>query len=308
LQVLAVSDDGIELKAKWREEWVVNIERRYTHGGVLAALVDLAADWALVKKTGRGVPTIDMRGVTIGALRDSSIIVAEDVNWRVEPGEFWVLAGLHGAGKSDLLMLTGGVMAPVRGSYDFLGEGMPIFSEERLAHRLKLGLVFDGGCLFNQLTVAENIALPLRYHRNLSETQAEAGVATLMELMELSHCAHTLPGALGRHWQRRAALARALVLKPELLLLDAPLSGLDQREQNWWFGFLDQLSRGHPYYENRPVTIVVATANLRSWRGQAQRFALLDNRRFTAIGDWTALEHSNDPLVRELLAETTTNV
>ena len=54
-------DDGIELKATWREEWVVNVERRYTHGGILAALVDLAADWAMVRKLGRGVPTIDMR-------------------------------------------------------------------------------------------------------------------------------------------------------------------------------------------------------------------------------------------------------
>jgi uncharacterized protein (TIGR00369 family) len=61
LRVIAVHDDGIELKATWREEWVVNPERRYTHGGILAALVDLAADWAMVKKTGRGVPTIDLR-------------------------------------------------------------------------------------------------------------------------------------------------------------------------------------------------------------------------------------------------------
>jgi uncharacterized protein (TIGR00369 family) len=61
LEVIAVHPDGIELKATWREEWVVNPERRYTHGGVLAALIDLAADWALVSRTGRGVPTIDMR-------------------------------------------------------------------------------------------------------------------------------------------------------------------------------------------------------------------------------------------------------
>lgn len=61
LEVLALHEDGIDLKAKWREEWVVNVERRYTHGGILAALVDLAADWALVKRTGRGVPTIDLR-------------------------------------------------------------------------------------------------------------------------------------------------------------------------------------------------------------------------------------------------------
>ncbi len=61
VKVVALHDDGIEIAATWREEWVVNAERRYTHGGVLAALVDLAADWALVRKTGRGVPTIDLR-------------------------------------------------------------------------------------------------------------------------------------------------------------------------------------------------------------------------------------------------------
>ncbi len=61
LKVLAVHDDGIDLQATWREEWVVSAERRYSHGGILAPLVDLAADWALVKRTGRGVPTIDLR-------------------------------------------------------------------------------------------------------------------------------------------------------------------------------------------------------------------------------------------------------
>ena len=61
LRVTALHDDGIDLSATWREEWVVNPERRYTHGGILAALVDLAADWALLKKVGRPVPTIDLR-------------------------------------------------------------------------------------------------------------------------------------------------------------------------------------------------------------------------------------------------------
>lgn len=61
LEVLSVADGAIEIRAKWREEWVVNPDRGYTHGGILAALVDLAADWALVSRTGRGVPTIDLR-------------------------------------------------------------------------------------------------------------------------------------------------------------------------------------------------------------------------------------------------------
>jgi uncharacterized protein (TIGR00369 family) len=61
IKVLSVQDDGVELKASWREEWVVHPERRYTHGGILASLVDVAADWAMVMRTRRGVPTIDMR-------------------------------------------------------------------------------------------------------------------------------------------------------------------------------------------------------------------------------------------------------
>jgi uncharacterized protein (TIGR00369 family) len=61
LKVIALTDDGIEIKAAWRDEWVVNPDRRYTHGGVLAALIDLGADWAMIKKLGRAVPTIDLR-------------------------------------------------------------------------------------------------------------------------------------------------------------------------------------------------------------------------------------------------------
>lgn len=61
LKVIALHDDGIEISASWRDEWVVNPDRRYTHGGVLAALIDLGADWAMIKKLGRAVPTIDLR-------------------------------------------------------------------------------------------------------------------------------------------------------------------------------------------------------------------------------------------------------
>jgi ABC-type transporter Mla maintaining outer membrane lipid asymmetry ATPase subunit MlaF len=246
------------------------------------------------------VPVIEMRGVAVGSLRDFSIVAAENVNWRVQPGEFWVVGGLHGAGKSDLLMLAGGIMAPLRGSYEFLGESMPIFSEEHLSHRLKIGLVFEGGRLFNQLTVAENIALPLRYHRNFSTTEVEPLVRELLEVTGLSHCAGSRPGTLGRNWQRRVALARALALRPEVLLLDTPLAALDQRQQKWWFEILDGLAHGHPLYGGRSVTLVVTSANLRDWRGHAGRFALLDDRRFIVVGGWEDVERSSDPLVRDL--------
>jgi ABC-type transporter Mla maintaining outer membrane lipid asymmetry ATPase subunit MlaF len=249
---------------------------------------------------------ISMRDVTASSMRDQRAVVAEGINWQVEAGDFWAIAGLQGAGKSAFLMLAGGVMAPLKGRYEFMGEAMPIFSEERLAHRLKLGLVFDGGCLFNHLTVAENIALPLQYHGNLSAAEVEPQLATLLELTGMTQFARKRPSALGRNWQQRAALARALTLKPEVLLLDSPLSGLDQRHQNWWVAILSRLAAGHPYYEGNPITLVVTTDNLWAWRGRAKRFALLDERRFHVIGDWADVEQSRDLLVRELLAPTDT--
>ena len=122
-----------------------------------------------------GVPAIEMTGVAVGALRDPDTTVAEGINWTVNAGDYWVVAGLHGSGKSDFLMLTGGLMAPRQGRYRFFGEEMPIFEEARLKERLRLGLVFEGGQLFNHLTVAENVALPLRYHHNLSRSRGRGG-------------------------------------------------------------------------------------------------------------------------------------
>src|SRR5262245_63759858 len=104
-------------------------------------------------------PMIEMRGVSIAAMKDSDTVIAENVNWTVNAGDFWAIGGLHGSGKSDFVMMTGGITAPKGGLYCLFGEEMPIFDDARLAQRLRLGLVFDGGQLFNRLTVAENVAL-----------------------------------------------------------------------------------------------------------------------------------------------------
>src|SRR5438067_13718386 len=89
-------------------------------------------------------PLIEMEDVAVGAMRDQSTIVVEEINWTVAAGDYWVIGGLQGAGKSDFLMMTGGLMPPVHGSYQLFGEQMPIFEEARLKERLRIGLVFDG--------------------------------------------------------------------------------------------------------------------------------------------------------------------
>lgn len=246
-------------------------------------------------------PVIEMQEVAIGALRDPSLVVTEGANWRVAPGDYWAVVGLHGSGKSDFLMTTAGLAPPLSGLYRLFGEPMPIFDEPRLNTRLRMGLVFDNGQLFNQLTVAENIGLPLRYHHNLAPDWAQAQVQAWVEATELAPWANRLPSTLGRNWQKRAGLARALVLKPELLLVDDPLAGLDPRHTSWWLAFLDVLSRGHPLFEGRQITLVVTTADLRLWKGHARQFAVLNNRKFSVLGSWSQLETGTDELVQELL-------
>ncbi|HNR70677.1 MAG TPA: ATP-binding cassette domain-containing protein [Verrucomicrobiota bacterium] len=251
------------------------------------------------------VPALEMINVAVGALHDPAIRVAENINWTVRPGDYWVIAGLHGAGKSDFLRLAGGVMPPQQGQYRFFGEPMPIFEDARLPTRLRLGLVFDGGQLFNHLTLAENVALPLRYHRNLGHAEAAAAAAELLAGLELEPWAHRLPGAVGYGWRKRAGLARALALQPEVLLVDNPLGGVDPRQVHWWLAFLDQLSRGHPLLRGRPVTLVVTAADFPRWQGHARQFALLRDRRLRVLGGWGEVAAAREDAVRELLTKET---
>lgn len=244
---------------------------------------------------------IQMVNVAAGSMHDLSRRAVEQVNWTVQEGDYWVIAGLQGSGKSDFLMMTGGVTAPASGRYWLFGEEMPVFDEPRLRARLRLGLVFDGGQLLNHLTVRENVALPLRYHRNLTAAEAHAEVARMLEAVELGPWADSTPGAIGRNWQKRAGLARALILKPQILLVDDPLAGVDLRHAHWWLGFLDRLSRGHPLLEGRRLTLVVTTADLRLWKGRAKQFAILRDRRLAVLGTWPQLEAASNELVEELL-------
>lgn len=251
-------------------------------------------------------PILEMTGVSVPSRENPDAPILENVNWSVHPGEYWLIGGLHGSGKTDLLSMTADLTPPNRGSFRLFGREMPVTGDQFLAERLRIGLVFDGGQLFHSLTIEENIALPLRYHRELDQGNLDNSVKTILELTGLSAYAGRLPGNLGRAWQTRAGLARALVLQPEILLLDNPAGGLDSRHVQWWMDTLDQLSSGRGFFEGRPLTLVVAAEDLRPWRNRAAHFAVLQNRQFNSLGHHPQLGRLTDPLVKELLAETLT--
>ncbi|HEX5223374.1 MAG TPA: ATP-binding cassette domain-containing protein, partial [Verrucomicrobiae bacterium] len=148
------------------------------------------------------IPVIDMRAVSVTSMKSPARVVAADVNWTVKANEFWVVGAPQYTGKTDFLMTTGGIMSPAGGEYWLLGERMPIFDEPRMAHRLKLGFVFDGGQLLSHLTLAENVALPLQYHRRLPPNDLTARVQALLEAMELIPWANSTPANVGRSWRQ----------------------------------------------------------------------------------------------------------
>jgi len=248
-------------------------------------------------------PVLEMRGLTVASMKHVGRIVAEQVNWTVQSGEFWVVGAPQHSGKSDFLMTAAGILEPAAGEFTFLGESMPVFEESRVAHRLRLGFVFDGGQLLGSLTIAENIALPMRYHGRKSEREIVARVTELLETMELAVWANASPVRVARSWQQRAGLARALALMPDVVLLDGPLTGLDVRHTSWWQRMLRELQRGHAVVGDKPLTLVATADDLRPWQRLASHVACLSGKRLQVVGNWEEVAACEDQLLKELLRE-----
>jgi phospholipid/cholesterol/gamma-HCH transport system ATP-binding protein len=203
-----------------------------------------------------------------------------DVDWKVLPGESWVIGGRHGSGKTDLLLTMAGLHRPGAGSVRLFGrETSQLSQAELLRERTRIGFVFkDGGRMFNELTVAENIALPLCYHHNWSPAQAENEVHEILKMTDLTSLAHETAQRLGAGWRQRVGLARALALKPQVLFLDEPTSGLEVDHHQWSRDFFGQLSK-------QKITVVATTNDFAFWQGDYHRFALIKDGRLQIVAD-----------------------
>lgn len=199
--------------------------------------------------------------------------VAEGIDWRVRRGEFWVVGGFQGAGKSDLVAVAAGYQAPLRGTCRLFGMDCDEMDEkQRVAMRLRFGVVFENGARpLHQLSVLDNVLLPLMYHSELARSEAESRAMNWMCRMGLEPMAGRMAGELPRAWQQRVGLARALVLDPEVLLLDNPLSGLDSRQQSWWAEFVDGIAK------EKRRTVIVTADHVGAWESPGRCRAQLDS-------------------------------
>lgn len=253
---------------------------------------------------GENTPAIEFVNVDVtGAELRANTVRVHDVNWTVRTGEFWVVGGLPGTGKTDLLTTAAALQRPGKGEHYVFGHNLAQLEEgEQLRQRLRIGIVFQGsGRLFAQLNVMENLALPICYHENVTLEEAKERARAVLQFVELPNVERRRPANLTRTILQRVALARALMLAPEVLLIDNPLFGVDLRQAYWWRTFLPKLLQGSPLFKDRPITLVVTADELINWRELGSHFALVHEKKWSIIGSRENVQSSADPAVLDLL-------
>ena len=170
-------------------------------------------------------PAVEVRSLVAGY---GERIILDGVDLRVERGEVRVILGGSGCGKSTLLKACLGLLEPFGGEVRLLGEDLGRLDERaRRQLRTRMGMLFQYGALLGSMSIAENVALPLREHTDLPPSAIEELVRRNLALVDLSHAEHLLPSELSGGMRKRAALARAMALDPEVLFCDEPSAGLD---------------------------------------------------------------------------------
>lgn len=239
-----------------------------------------------------GAPVIEVRGL---ATRFGSLVLHEALDLAVERGEVMALVGGSGSGKTTLLREIIMLHRPSAGAIHLLGEDV-VGIGEAAAQRLRrrFGVLFQMGALFSSLTVLENVMVPLREHTDLPPGQIAEVAALKMALAGLpAHAADKLPRQLSGGMIKRASLARALALDPELLFLDEPTAGLDPISA----GALDELML--QLRESLGLTVVMVTHDLDSLWRTTDRVAFLGERRVVGFAPMAELVRDPHPLIRD---------
>jgi len=218
-----------------------------------------------------------------------------DLNCEMVAGHVTVLMGTSGTGKSTLLRMIGGLQRPDAGSIEVAGRELTHLDEGGLAEvRTRLGMLFQNGALLDSMTIFDNVALPLREHSSLSADEIAAEVRDRLAAVGLDGVEQLLPGELSGGMLRRAALARAIIENPEVLLCDEPFSGLDPPNVERIEALLTRLNH------ERGLTVIVTSHHMASSLRMGHRIILLKDQ--TAVsGTPRELASSDDSQILDFI-------
>ena len=226
--------------------------------------------------------------------------VLDGIRFEIPGNQVTVIMGVSGCGKTTLLRHLVGLKPTERGRVFVDGEDLGGFGEQKLqAYRSRIGVLFQSGALFNSLTVAENIGVPLKVHTRLPEETIRIMALIKLNMVGLAKFGDFMPSQLSGGMRKRAGLARALAMDPEILFVDEPSSGLDPITA----AGLDRLIVERR--ETLGMTIVVVTHELESAFHIADQIVVMDEGRVIAAGAPEEIRAADDPRVRQFLSRET---
>jgi phospholipid/cholesterol/gamma-HCH transport system ATP-binding protein len=220
--------------------------------------------------------------------------VLDGINLEIMPGETMTILGRSGCGKSTLLRHLIGLSKPSSGKIYLKDQDITTLSEEEmLPIRRKIGMLFQGAALFNSVTVGDNVALPLREHTELEESTIKIMTRMKLDQVGLAGFEDFMPSQLSGGMKKRAALARAIAMDPDILFCDEPSAGLDPIVAVGIDHLILKLKKAFR------MTIVAVTHELESVFLIADRVALLDGGKIIAVGTVEELKQSDNEKVQQ---------
>jgi len=236
-----------------------------------------------------------MRAVALTSVFGDRTIL-QGVDLAIRRGEVFVVMGPSGCGKTTLLRHLCGLLPPTLGAVTVDGQDIYRASQDQLqALRRRTGLSFQGGALLGSLTVLVIVVLPLTENTDLPRRVIEATARMKLEMVGLLHAAHLLPSSLSGGMKKRAAIARAIALDPEIVFFDEPSAGLDPITAAEVDNLICKLNKVFG------ITMVVVTHDLPSAYEIADRIVVLQGGRVAALGPRDDVWNSPDPRIRDFI-------
>ena len=237
---------------------------------------------------------IDIKGLTKSFGPQT---VLEDITCEIPKGKITLMLGPSGTGKSVFLKHLVGLLKPDRGEIWIDGKNVPSLNEKELYEvRRKFGVLFQDGALFGSMNIYDNVAFPLREHTKKKESEVNDIVSEKLQMVGLTGAEKKLPGEISGGMKKRAGLARALVLDPEIVLFDEPDSGLDPVRTALLCELIMEV------HEENGGAYCVITHDIMSARRVADYIAILWKGRIVESGLASELFNSDNQFVRQFLS------